>query len=62
MTAKAYKDFDGNYLDSDYVIFDEEVDIDDTYNTEWDMDDEDYYKMILEENQYIASLEFKNYL
>lgn len=61
MRAKAYKDSDRNYINAEYVIFEDDIE-DDKYNQDWCMSAEKYYKQILEENQYIASREFKKYI
>ena len=53
MKITAYKDFEGNYIDSDYVIFEENSEdiIDDTYiKSDWHRDPEKIYIEIIEEN------------
>jgi hypothetical protein len=59
MTCRAYKNNNGEYLDSCYVIFNKELD--NTYENDWNMDQQEYYKRILKENQYIASQDFDSY-
>jgi hypothetical protein len=58
MTLKAYKMY-GHYVDSDNVIFEE--DMDDEYINDWDIDPEEYYDNLLKENTYIYNQEIKEY-